>query len=62
MALSGGVDSSVAALKLKEDGYNLEGCTLLLLNWLEDCCFEGANLARDICEKLNISHSVFGWF
>lgn len=56
--MSGGVDSSVAALLLKNQGYITEG--LFMKNWEEDdtdtYCMAEKDLkdAQDVCDKLNI--------
>jgi tRNA-specific 2-thiouridylase len=58
VGLSGGVDSSVAALLLQQQGYRVEG--LFMKNWEEDddqdYCAAAADLAdaRAVCEKLGI--------
>ena len=68
IGMSGGVDSSVAAIKLLEDGYNVEG--LFMRNWdasinndingnptLENniCPQEqDYNDAKEVCDKLGI--------
>jgi tRNA-specific 2-thiouridylase len=62
VAMSGGVDSSVAAAVLLEQGYKVFGVTMLL--WPEDvegaeegCCGSvHLNDARDVCHRLGISH------
>jgi len=58
VGLSGGVDSSVAALLLLEQGYEVHG--VFMKNW-EDTfepgyCAAGEDLedAQDVCETLNI--------
>ena len=62
VAMSGGVDSSVAAAVLLEQGYRVFGVTMLL--WPEDipgaeegCCGTAhLNDARDVCHRLGIPH------
>lgn len=61
--MSGGVDSSVAALLLKEQGYQVEG--LFMKNWEEDdtdtYCSATQDVAdaRSVCEKIGIPlHTV----
>ena len=66
VAMSGGVDSSVALLKIVEAGYEAIGITMKLWeykdvsgNLLEDsnCCSVGAiNNAKLICDRLNVPH------
>ena len=52
IAMSGGVDSSVAAELMKEQGYECVGCTMRLYeNDTED--------ARSVTESIGISHHVF---
>jgi tRNA-specific 2-thiouridylase len=65
-AMSGGVDSSVAAYLLKEKGYEVIGVTIK--TWPEEdclrsgdrlcCSLESINLARSVAEDLNIPHYV----
>lgn len=55
VAMSGGVDSAVAAFLLKEQGYSAAGATFLL--W--DGPSGGVADARAVCEKLGIQHYVF---
>ena len=63
VGMSGGVDSSVAALLLLEQGYEVEG--LFMKNWEEDddedYCAAAVDLkdATDICKTLNIKlHTI----
>ena len=68
VAMSGGVDSSVAALLLAREGYEVIGVTLRL--WTEDrseaaplnrgcCTLEDINDARRTCEAIGARHYVF---
>ena len=66
VAMSGGVDSSVALLKIVEMGYEAIGVTMKLWeyrdvggNLLDDsnCCSVGAiNNAKLVCDRLNVPH------
>ncbi len=68
VAMSGGVDSSVALLRLKEQGYHVSGATMKLWDY-EDvggntahqgCCdLNAINDARAVCDALNVPHYVF---
>lgn len=66
VAMSGGVDSSVAALILKEQGYNLIGITIKTYNYEDigvqnehSCCsLEGINDARTVATKFGFPHYV----
>ncbi|MBI4051405.1 MAG: tRNA 2-thiouridine(34) synthase MnmA [Elusimicrobia bacterium] len=61
VAMSGGVDSSVAAALLVEQGYEVLGVTLRLLPKLNSgfgCCGSPSDIedARRVCEGLGIAH------
>ena len=69
MAMSGGVDSSVGALVLREGGYDVEGVTLKLFD-NEDACLaddktccsaKDAEDARQVCLELGIPHFVYNF-
>ena len=64
VAMSGGVDSSVAALLLHEEGYKVAGGMMRL--WAEEggppnrCCSpEAEESARELCERLGVPFHVF---
>ena len=58
IGLSGGVDSSVAAAVLKQNGYDVVGATLKMHGGLKNSEKDISD-AKDVCEKLNIPHNVF---
>jgi|UPI00039CB50C tRNA-specific 2-thiouridylase len=58
VALSGGVDSSVAALLLKQQGYVVTGVTFRLWKASESLAEEGIIRAQRVCDKLQIRHLV----
>lgn len=58
VGLSGGVDSSVAAALLCEQGYDVIGLTLWLMRGKGQCCSEGMVDAALICEQLGIPHQI----
>src|SRR5918912_1440667 len=64
VAMSGGVDSSVAAALLVEQGYEVVGATMKLFCHGTDvpdrpcCSLDSVNDARRVCEQLGIPHYV----
>ena len=58
VGLSGGVDSSLSAALLIEDGWNVEGLTLWLMKGEGSCCSEGLVDAAGLCEDLGINHHI----
>src|SRR4030067_1506113 len=68
VAMSGGVDSSMAALLLKEQGYKVVGVTLKLWEYDEVggddkresvcCSLEMINDARNVCQQIGAAHYV----
>ena len=64
VAMSGGVDSSVAAALLVEQGYDVVGATMKLFCHGDDlpdrpcCSLDSVNDARRVCEQLGVPHYV----
>lgn len=69
VGMSGGVDSSAAALILKQKGYEVDGCTLKLFDGeteeapdVRTCCSVTDVMdAKSVCRKLGIEHYVFNF-
>jgi len=69
IAMSGGVDSSVAALLMKQEGYECVGCTMKLYS-NEDvgiskghtcCSLDDVEDARSVARNLDMPHYVFNF-
>jgi tRNA-specific 2-thiouridylase len=64
VAMSGGVDSSVAAALLVQQGYDVVGATMKLFCHGDDvpdrpcCSLDSVNDARRVCEQLGVPHYV----
>lgn len=69
VGMSGGVDSSAAALLLKDQGYDVSGCTLKLFDGYDDensltrtcCSLSDVEDAKAVCRKIDIEHYVFNF-
>ncbi len=68
VAMSGGVDSSVVAALLKNQGYKVVGITLQLFDYgkigkSKGTCCAGKDIydAKKVCDQLDIKHEVFNY-
>ncbi len=61
LGMSGGVDSSVSALLLKEAGYEVIGATMELYNSSSCCNINTYIDAKKICDLLGIPHFTFDY-
>lgn len=67
VAMSGGVDSSVAAKLMKDMGYDCMGCTMRLYendmigeDLFGTCCsLKDTQDARDVCERIGIPYNIY---
>jgi tRNA-specific 2-thiouridylase len=62
VAMSGGVDSSVAASILRDAGHDVTGCTMRLWGGASDtgcCSVADVDDARRVAQQLDIAHYVF---
>ena len=64
IGMSGGVDSSVAALRLLEQGYDCIGVTMRLYDGPEEgscCSLQDVEDAKAVCRTLGIPHYTFNF-
>ena len=68
VAMSGGVDSSVAASLVKELGYDVVGITLQLFDYgkigkTRGTCCAGRDIydAKKVCDQIKIDHQVMNY-
>ena len=64
VAMSGGVDSSVAAALLQQQGHDVTGATMKLWGGESDtgcCSVADVDDARRVCQQLGITHHVFNF-
>ena len=61
LGMSGGVDSSVSALLLKEQGYEVVGATLELFAGSSCCNINTYIDAKNVCTQIGIPHFTFNY-
>ena len=61
LGMSGGVDSSVSALLLKEEGYDVIGTTMELFAG-SSCCNTNTYIdAKNVCNQIGIPHFIYNF-
>ena len=61
LGMSGGVDSSVSALLLKEEGFDVIGCTLELFRGSSCCNVDTYIDAKNVCNLIGIPHFIYNY-
>ena len=61
LGMSGGVDSSVSALLLKKEGYDVVGATLELFAGSSCCNINTYIDAKNVCSQIGIPHFTFNY-
>ena len=61
LGMSGGVDSSVSALLLKENGYDVVGATMELFAGSSCCNINTYMDAKNVCNQIGIPHFTFNY-
>ena len=61
LGMSGGVDSSVSALLLKENGYDVVGATMELFAGSSCCNINTYIDAKNVCNQIGIPHFTFNY-
>jgi len=59
VAMSGGIDSSVAMILLKKSGFSPIGITFKLIEGSKCCDIESQHHAKAVCKKYGIPHYIF---
>ena len=61
LGMSGGVDSSVSALLLKEQGYEVLGTTMELFAG-SSCCNTNTYIdAKNVCNQIGVPHFIYNF-